>query len=179
MRCEEMREWLRTADLAELREMGNGVTATHIRGCVSCRTDAQRILEGTLRLGTTLRRRTRRRMTAIMAPLAVAAGIALFLFFHSWPGVVPPIASSTAAIPLEPVVDAPPPMASAPARDQVHRSAGTLARSARVDAIPVIAVAYAARTISVAAEPAPDPGPVPRPTVLHSSDPNITVLWFE
>src|SRR6478735_4266091 len=98
MTCESMRELLLTADLEELKGEGAGPLAEHLRGCVACRAEAARILSATRELGDAVAGRRRRRIAAIVTPLAVAAGVMLAFVMRPRTGVVAPVASAPAPI---------------------------------------------------------------------------------
>lgn len=178
MTCEQMRTALLSADLEELRGEGDGELAAHLGTCAACRADAERILGGTIRLGAAVRGRVRRRAAAILVPIAMAAGIALFVLLRPRLGVVTTVASSASAIPATTAVQAP---ATAPS-DPIAAAAGSSRRLPHLvptDATPVVAVAYTPSSFAPRALEATHPAAARRPTVLHQTDPNITVLWFE
>lgn len=176
MTCERMREALLQAEVAELRGEGASTVAVHVRECAACRRDAARILAATTQLGGVVRRRRGRRWV-IALPLAAAAALVLWLRPFPAPVVAPTSPLAPAAQAADPGVEVAPtrpllPRASA-ARIPVHAS--------RLEAsTPTVAVAFT--PVAQAATPLEASVPVPsrkHPTVLRTSDPAITVLWFE
>lgn len=179
MTCEQMRAMLLTADLEELRGEGSGDLAAHLGTCAACRADAARILSGTMRLGAAVRGRARRRAAAIIVSLAMAAGITLFVLVRPRVGVVTTVASSASAIPATTAVHAPATAPSAPVVPAAGSKPRRLPHLVPIDAIPVMAVGYTPSSFAPQALQAAHPAAARRRTVLHPTDPNITVLWFE
>lgn len=185
MTCESMRELFLTADLDELRGQGEGDLARHLRGCAACRADAGRILASTERFGAALSDRARRRVVAIVTPFALAAGVMLFVLTRPPAAPTSPVTSGPVQISTAVGVRstaAPDPVSAVPIAGARPRS---LATPAAVEATPVIAVAYAppspyaAELLRGNATEDHDLSGSRQPTVLHSSDPDITVLWFQ
>lgn len=185
MTCESMRERLLTADLDELRGQRSGEFAEHLRGCPACRAEADRILRATVRLGEAVSGRRRRRIAAIVMPLTLAAGIMLAFIMRPRTGGVTPVISASVPISTAVGVESSPravPVSPVPSAGARPRS---MAAATPVEAISIAAVAFAPPS-SYAAEPlrstaVPEqtaPGSS-RPTSLRSSDPNITILWFQ
>lgn len=179
MTCEQMRSALRTADLAELRGEGSGDLAAHVRTCAACRAVAARILSGTKRLGVAVRGRARRRAAAILVPLALAAGIMLFVLVRPRVAVVTAVTASESAILSTTAVHAPATTPSTPVAAAAVSNHRRLAQLVPAAAIPVVAVAYRPSSFAPQVLLAVHPAAARRPTVLHPTDPNITVLWFE
>lgn len=174
MTCDGRREALLQAELAELRGIGSGELAIHLRSCDACRRDADQILAATGHLGKVVRGR-RRRGWARAIPIAAAAGLALWLRPAPvpMPTPLPPSTPSVIVAGARPTRSAP-----APARDPV---APIPVRASRfVGSAPVVAVAFAPTALVATPLQASAPEPSRKhPTVLPTSDPAVTVLWFE
>jgi hypothetical protein len=167
MTCEMMHEALLQAELSELRREGSGPVATHLRECAACRRDADRILASTAQLGKAVRGRGGWRWGAAI-PLTAAAALVLLLLPRGGapgePTIVTPLPAEAPAA----VATAPPPPGPRPLR--------RIAAGRRYEAVPRSPLAF---------EPTPIL-PAPRttearkqPRVLTTSDPMITVLWFD
>lgn len=182
MTCDEMREALLSADLAELRGTGAGEVVEHLRQCDTCRADAARILAATAQLGAALAGRRLRRIRRVAAPLALAAGVALFVLLRPRAAVVAPVAATRPVPQVEPANRPRPPVRPAGPAPRVA-VARTLIASPPAEAVPVTAVAYAAPQAFApeALHPTPSGASAPprHPTLLHTADPKIAVLWFE
>jgi hypothetical protein len=166
MTCEMMREALLQAELPELRREGDGPVAVHLRGCASCRRDADRILAATSQLGKVVRER-RRRPWVVVVPIAAAAALALLLLPRTKaPGV--PILDTLRPVPPAGVVAAAP----APGPGPLRRTAP----GHRFEPVALSPVAF--EPTSILPSPREDEERK-RPRVLPTSDPSITVLWFD
>ena len=181
MTCEATREALLVADLDELAAEGSSEVAVHLRGCAACRHDAERILALTVGLGGTVRRRQRRRIAAAILPLAAAAGVLLIW----WPR--PPTGGDRTGTPPEtgvPVVasaaQAPPSVRPREIAVRPRPLAGGRAYvSTPFTPTPAFQpVALAPSPMTPAATPS-DEGAHKQPRIMMTSDPSITVLWFE
>lgn len=189
MTCEAMRGALLTAELAELRGEGNGEVATHLRTCASCRADAARVLQVTAALRTAVRRRRRRTgLVKAALPLAAAAGVVLWLHPYGRSGPTPTSPIPTASTPVLPATPdperggppAPRPIGTTrdPARTAVV--AAPIAPVRYEGAVPMAGVAVVATPLSAAPLQVSTPqAPRKRPRVVPTSDPAITLLWFE
>lgn len=176
MTCERMRDALLQAELAELRGEGESPVAVHVRECAACRRDAARILAATGQLGAVIRRR-RGRGWMIALPLAVAAALVLMLRPAPTPGLsptsgpIPTVASAASAaevVPLRPTAVRPP-MERRPVR--ASRLGG---------APPAVAVAFTpVALVAMPLHPSAHEPARKHPAVLPTSDPAITLLWFE
>ena len=182
MTCERTREALLTADLDELRGAGTGEVVEHLRQCDACRADAARILAATAQLGAALAGRDRRRGWQVVAPLALAAGIALFILLRPRAAVVTPVAATKPVQQVEPA-ERPTPATRPAGHAPRVAVARTLIAPRATEAVPVTAVAYAVPQPFVPeplhATPAGAPAARRHPTLLRTADPRIAVLWFE